>query len=104
MPMFNATGKTYKKIIEDSFRRSQIMAGFVQVFQQFALEFDQGIRYANETVRCCQIFYRNPIVHRLHGGPPRLALPCLALPCLALPCLALPCLALPGQARPASPP
>jgi hypothetical protein len=47
MPMLNAAGKTYEKIIEDGFRRSQIVAGFVQVLQKFALEFDQGIRYAN---------------------------------------------------------
>jgi hypothetical protein len=73
MPMRNAARKTYQKTIEVGFRRSQIVAGFVQVFQKFALEFDQGIRYANETVRRCQILYRNPIVHRLHGGPPRLA-------------------------------
>ena len=73
MPMLNAAGKTFEKTIEDGFRRSQIVAGFVQVLQKFALEFDQGIRYANETVRCCQIFSRRPIGHRLHGGP--LALP-----------------------------
>src|SRR5262249_53872972 len=72
MPMLNAAGKTYEKIIEHGLRRSQIVAGFVQVFQKFALEFDQGIRYANEPVRRCQVFYRNPIGQRLHGGPPRL--------------------------------
>ena len=54
MPMRNAARKTHEKTIEVGFRRRQIVAGFVQVLQKFALEFDQGIRYANEAFRLCQ--------------------------------------------------